>query len=100
MPCNWDAQDMIVLKRQDLLCRYLAHHDVESVGINTQSLIGVAGGSKRGSSGCREHWKSRRLTGSSRQARRLSSKRRRKRPSLLMTFTALYATSPSRARRP
>ena len=72
------------------------HAEVSNI---TDGLAHVAGGSRRGSSGCRERWKSRRPTGSSRQARRLNSRKRRKSPSLLMTSTALCATRLSRARR-
>lgn len=84
----------------DLSCSCLAHSGMDSVNECTDVLAHTAGGRRRGSSGCRGHWKSRRPTGFSRAARRLNSKKRKKSPSLLMTSTALYATSPSRARRP
>ena len=60
----------------------------------------VAGGSRRGSSGCRGPWKCKRPTGSSRPTRTLSNSRKRKKSPSLMTSTAHCVTNLSKVKRP
>ena len=93
-PHSHDGLRLILLMPSSLWdgpCQQLTFTDV---------FAHMAGGSRRGSSGCRGRWKCRRLTGFGRLARRLSSRKRKRSPSPLTTFTALYVTSPSRVRRP
>lgn len=84
----------------DLPCVNLSRLGIDNINSVTSVLVCMAGGSRRDSIGCRGLCKFRRLTGSCRMVRRMNSRKRRNRPSLLMTSTALFATSPSRVRKP